>query len=172
MTVHERLKRYKLQKARVDYLKLQLEGLLDNIKYGHGITETKEETIEGVTFRKNVSDMPMGGGYESSKTERIALNVDDDMLKLKADTNRLFEEKREMEQKIIIIEQEVKVTETVLSALNYEERFVIEKWFFDQMRITYIQDAYYDKFKKYLCYATVKNIKSKAFEKMEKVTAI
>lgn len=168
MTVYDRLKRYKAKKSRCEYLKLQLDGLIDSIQNGHGISETREETIEGVALRTNTEGMPTGG-FDESKTERIALNIDKERAKLRANTNQMFEQRKVLEQELAPIEKEVKETETMLSVLGKEHRFVIEKWFFDGLRIAQIQDAFYDEFKNYPCYKTIQNIKSKAVKKMSYV---
>lgn len=168
MTVHERLKRYKTQKARCDFLKLQLEGLQDNIRNGYGISETKDETIEGMVFRRSINGMPPSGSNQS-KTECIALDIDKEIERLKPNTNKLFEQKHILEQQIAPIEKEVMETEAGLSVLGKEERLVIESWYFDRLRIPLIQEAYYQKFKSFPAYNTIRRMKDRAISRMEEV---
>lgn len=168
MTVYDRLKRYKTLKSRCDYLKLQLEGINDNIKNGHGITESKDEMIEGMTFRRSIDGMPPSGNSES-KIEKIALNLDKEKERLKGNAEHLFEEKRILEQRLAPIEREVKKTEIILSVLGKEEKLVIESLFFDGLRIPFVQDAYYLEFKSYPAYNTIRRMKDRAISRMEEV---
>ena len=169
MTVYERLKRYKCQKTKYDLLKLELDGINDNIKNGHGIQETKDEMIEGMTFRRSIDGMPPPSGNSESKTERVALNLDKERDRLKPNTNKLFEEKRALEQRLAPIEKEVRETEIILSVLGKEEKLVIESLFFDGLRIPFVQDAYYLAFKSYPAYNTIRRMKERAISKMEEV---
>jgi hypothetical protein len=169
LTVYDRLKRYKCQKTRYELLKLELDGIKDNIRNGHGIQETKDEMIEGMTFRRSIDSMPPPSGNSESKTEKIALNLDKERDRLKPNTNKLFEEKRSLEQRIAPIEREIKETEIILSVLGKEERFVIESWFFDGLRIPMIQEGYYQKFKSFPAYNTIRRMKDRAISRMEEV---
>jgi hypothetical protein len=166
--VYDRLKRYKPQKTRYELLKLELDGINDNIRNGYGISETKDETIEGVAFRRGIDGMPPSGNSDS-KVERIVLNLDKERQSLKGDIDKLFEEKRIFEQRLAPIEREIKETEIILSVLGKEEKLVIESWFFDGLRIPLIQEAYYQKFKSFPGYNTIRRMKDKAISRMEEV---
>ena len=61
--------------------------------------------IEGLLTFRSIDGMPPPSGNSESKTERVALNLDKERDRLKPNTNKLFEEKRTLEQRLAPIEK-------------------------------------------------------------------
>jgi hypothetical protein len=138
MTIEERLKSYSKNKARIGYLKLQLEGIMDNIKYGMGIEESDADTIEGMTYHRNIDGQPMGSGV-SSKTERVALDYRCEQEKMvNPDGESIMMLRRVVEQEIRYLEREVAMVDAIMSALGEEERYIITRLYIDKMPWEYI----------------------------------
>ena len=72
MNLEHRLRTLREKTARIEVLKLEIEGLQEEIRLSTGIEETDEETIEGMTFRRSLDSI--GRGNNASKTEKVALN--------------------------------------------------------------------------------------------------
>ncbi|NLP33509.1 MAG: hypothetical protein GX353_10250, partial [Oligella ureolytica] len=54
MSLEHRLRTLREKTARIEVLKLEIEGLQEEIRLSAGIEETDEETIEGMTLRRSL----------------------------------------------------------------------------------------------------------------------
>lgn len=165
------LKEYPAKKAKLEALKVELEGLMHNINYGHGIIESDAEVIEAMTFARNIDGMPRGQSSES-KVERIAEKYKEVQEKLKKPIPEImFLQKRNLESRIKSLELEIAMVDAMMLTLTAEEKLVIEKFYLEGLPWRYVRDEYQKRFGEYRERSTLKQIRHNAISKMSKIIA-
>lgn len=127
MNLEDRLKTYKEKCARIEVLKLEIEGLRERLQHT-GIHETDEETIEGMMLRRT----PDGTGTKSydSRVERVALKYKDEQEELSQpeDITYLYEQIRAKEGELKRLEEEVLPIQKALEGITDRQRLVITEY--------------------------------------------
>lgn len=171
MRVEQMLREYPQKKARLETLKIRLEGLKDDIQQGYGIEETDTDTIEGMTFASSRDGMPRAHN-NSSPTERVAENYRKEQERLKKPIPAsLFLEKRSLESQIRHLETDVAQVDAMMIALSAEEKLIIQKFYLERMPWRFVVEAYRERFGIYKELRTLHDIKNRALEIMEKIIA-
>ena len=166
------IKKHKQNKSRLECAKIRLEGLKDNINKGYGIKETDRETIEGMTYSKNVDGMP-GSPSNDSKVERIVTTYREEQDRLrKPKSGDMFDEKRMLEEKIKRLQYEVDLVEAMLRALTTDERYIVEMKLIEEMSWQSLVKSYMEENKMYKDERTLRRIKKQAIDKMENVLKV
>jgi hypothetical protein len=171
VNVEQMLKEYPEKKAKLETLKIELEGLMDNINRGYGIMESDEETIEGMTFALNMDGMPKAHNNES-KVERIVEEYKKEQERLKKPLPaNMFMQKRNLEHRIKALELEISMVDALMIALTTEEKLVIQKFYLEGLPWRYVREEYKKRFGEPKEKQTLKRIRREAICKMSKIIA-
>ena len=129
MSLEHRLRTLREKTARIEVLKLEIEGLQEEIRLSTGIEETDEETIEGMTLRRSLDSI--GRGNNASKTEKVALNykAEQNRLSKSRDTSYLHEQIRAKQGELKRLEDETLPIEKALKGITDKERLVITEFY-------------------------------------------
>jgi len=183
--VKEKLKNFKKNKARLEYLKneiekieIQIDMLNDALKNAEGIDLTDDETIEMLTFRRVMDGLPVPPSFDGSKTERIALMYKRVQEELKRPpSKRVIKAWIEEQEKILerykqeaqYLELELNSVKALLKVLNAGERLVVYQRYVEGQPWQQVTELYNEQFTPSRDERTLKNYAEKAIEKLETI---
>lgn len=168
MNLEDRLKTYKEKCARIEVLKLEIEGLRERLQHT-GIHETDEETIEGMMLRRT----PDGTGTKSydSRVERVALKYKDEQEELSQpeDITYLYEQIRAKEGELKRLEEEVLPIQKALEGITDRQRFVITEFYIKGNTWYVVGVKHQQVFGNYIGRDTCRKIRDEALRKMRRI---
>lgn len=166
--MEERLRRYKETKAKLAVKMIELEGLEEYLQNISEVEiETDAEIIEGLTFARS-DEVRVSGGRFANKIEKIAQRLENER-KYQKDTKKVRERIYELRREIRSLKEEVEIIEAALAGLTEEERLVVEQYYCEHKEYEKIIDEYCRKYKRWVSYSTVKNLKRLGMEKMQRI---
>lgn len=185
MEVKERLRAYRKNLARLEYLKkeiekieIQIDMLNDALKNATGIDESDDEVIEMLTFRRVLDGLPVPSSFDNSKTERVAMLYKQVQEELSRPPNKqeikgtieyleglLNRKKKEVQ----FLELEIEGVKALLRALTQQERFIISKKYIDNQPWWQVTELYNEQFKPARDERTLKNYAENALAKLQKI---
>lgn len=187
MIIEDKLKSYNYNTARLDWLKVEVQNLQDRIellkkelKRTEGIKETDEETIEALTFgNRSLDGQSTGKGSPNRyKLENIALRYKEEQRELEKprESEDIISEIRQLRGKINNyyneigeLKKEIACVKACMKVLTREERFVIERQYFDGLQWRFICVEYMKEFGEPKEERTLKSYRQRAIKKMEAV---
>ena len=168
MNLEDRLKTYKEKCARIEVLKLEIEGLRERLQHT-GIHETDEETIEGMMLRRT----PDGTGTKSydSRVERVALKYKDEQEELSQpeDITYLYEQIRAKEGELKRLEEEVLPIQKALEGITDRQRLVITEFYIKGNTWYVVGVKHQQVFGHYIGRDTCRKIRDEALRKMRRI---
>lgn len=125
----EQLQNYRAMKARVAILERELATITDG-----GITETKDEAIEGIYFARVVNGMPMGTEI-TDKTANVAGVWRE---RYKKDFSRMWRnfvlDKQGKEDELYTTRVNIEKIDIAFNSLSQVKREIIKLFYFDGMK--------------------------------------
>ena len=168
MNLEDRLKTHKEKCARIEVLKLEIEGLRERLQHT-GIHETDEETIEGMMLRRT----PDGTGTKSydSRVERVALKYRDEQEELSQpeDITYLYEQIRAKEGELKRLEEEVLPIQKALEGITDRQRLVITEFYIKGNTWYVVGVKHQQVFGNYIGRDTCRKIRDEALRKMRRI---
>jgi hypothetical protein len=171
--IENMLLQYLDKKSKMLFKQKDIEALKEKLRYGGcSYIETKEEAIEGLSIQAvTISDMPANhSGNIHSIVETATLHYQDEM----KNPDRLTDfEVRDIKRKIEKIEAEmiplrdhVNTVDIWMQSLKYEEKFIVEHAFIQDLKWPYVETFYYEKFREHRTVDRLQKIGNKAIYKM------
>jgi hypothetical protein len=168
MNLEDRLKTYKEKCARIEVLKLEIEGLRERLQHT-GIHETDEETIEGMMLRRT----PDGTGTKSydSRVERVALKYKDEQEELSQpeDITYLYEQIRAKEGELKRLEEEVLPIQKALEGITDKQRLVVTEFYIKGNTWYTVGTKHQQAFGNYIGRDTCRKIRDEALRKIRRI---
>jgi hypothetical protein len=168
MNLEDRLKTYKEKCARIEVLKLEIEGLRERLQHT-GIHETDEETIEGMMLRRSLDSI--SGGDNASRTEKVALNYrqEQDRLSQPQDISYLHEQIRAKQGELKRLEDETLPIEKALKGITDKEKLVITEFYIKGNTWYVVGMKHQQVFGNYISRDTCRKIRDEALRKMRRI---
>ena len=169
MNLEHRLRTLREKTARIEVLKLEIEGLREEVRLSTGIEETDEETIEGMAYRRVMVE---GHSSEtSSKTERVALTYKEEQERLKQpkSISHINAEIRKREAEKKRLEDETIPIKIALDGLNTREKLVVEEFYINGNSWYMVSVIHQQRYGQYIVEDTCKKIRNRAFKKMRRI---
>lgn len=169
MTLEDRLKKHREKMARISILELEIQGLEAEVRLSTGIQETDDETIEGMTFRRALEGA--GGGDNTSKVERVAINYkqEQDKLSRPQEVSYLYDEIRKRQGEMKLLLEDTQPIEKALKGLSDKQKLVVDE-FYIKGNSWYAVTVRYQQIYGYpVAKDTCRKIKDKALEKLNRI---
>lgn len=168
MTLENRLRTHREKTARIAVLELEIEGLQEEIQLSVGIQESDEETIEGMTFRRSLASV---GSGEDSKTEKIALNYENEQDKLgkPKDISILYEQLRSKMSELKRLRDETQPIEKALKGITDRQRLIIEEYYFNGNSWYTVGVRHQQVYGNFLARDSCRKIRDKALAKLKRI---
>ena len=172
MNIEKCLREYREKTARIAVLELEMEGLKDEIIKSTGITETDDETIEGMMFRRSEGG---GGSNEvSSKTERVALKfrVEQDRLGEPQEVSYLYDEIRKRQGELKRLQGEIDPMKIAIEGLSDKEKLIIKEFYINSNTWYTVSSIHQKVYGQYIVKETCQKIRNKAFCKLRRILGV
>ncbi len=169
MNLEHRLRTLREKTARIEVLKLEIEGLQEEIQLSTGVNETDEETIEGMTLRRSLDSI--GRGDNASKTEKVALNykAEQDRLGRSRDVSYLYEQIRAKQGELKRLEDETLPVEKALQGITDKQRLVVTEFYIKGNTWYTVGTKHQQAFGNYIGRDTCRKIRDEALRKMRRI---
>ena len=169
MNLEERLRKYREQTARIEVLKLEIEGLQEEVQLSPGINETDEETIEGMTLRRALDGV--GRGDNTSKTEKVVLNYrqEQDRLGRSRDVSYLYEQIRAKQGELKRLQDETLPVEKALQGITDKQRLVVTEYYINGNNWYRVGMIHQDTFGYYIGKYACQKVRDEALKKMRRI---
>lgn len=174
MNIEKALREYREKKARIAILELELEGLKEELKLSTGFTETDEETILGMTFKRDISSNNVSSGNNSSKTERVAIKYKNEQDKLRSpkSLDKIYEQIRQKDGEKKRLQEEIQPIKIAIAGLSEKERLIIDEKYIENNSWYIVGQRYKERFGVYIAERTCKNIKQEAFDRLKRILGV
>jgi hypothetical protein len=169
MSLEHRLRTLREKTARIEVLKLEIEGLQEEIRLSTGIEETDEETIEGMTLRRALDSI--GRGNNASKTEKVALNykAEQNRLSKSLDISELYEQIRAKQGELKRLEDETLPIIKALQGITDKQRLVVTEFYIKGNTWYTVGIKHQQAFGNYIGRDTCRKIRDEALRKMRRI---
>jgi hypothetical protein len=169
MNLEHRLKTLREKTARIEVLKLEIEGLQEEVRLSTGVNETDEETIESMTLRRALGGI--GRGDNASKTEKVALNykAEQDRLGRSRDVSYLYEQIRAKQGELKRLEDETLPVEKALQGITDKQRLVVTEFYIKGNTWYTVGTKHQQAFGNYIGRDTCRKIRDEALRKMRRI---
>jgi hypothetical protein len=169
MSLEHRLRTLREKTARIEVLKLEIEGLQEEIRLSAGIEETDDETIEGMTLRRALDSI--GRGDNASKTEKVALNYrqEQDRLSQSQDISYLYEQIRAKQGELKRLKDEILPVEKALQGITDKQRLVVTEFYIKGNTWYTVGTKHQQAFGNYIGRDTCRKIRDEALRKMRRI---
>ena len=156
MKVEDRLKEYKANISKINLLNVEEKELLRQLELN------KPSYITAA----HISDTP------PSKTNKFSSQVENFVIeqeKLDKRNNQIRIRLAEIAEERFRYQCQIDRVDALLDCLGAEERFIVEKFYFDKLKMRYVQEEYKKRFGEYRETKTLQLIKKNALQKMQKI---
>ena len=156
MKVEDRLKEYKANISKINLLNVEEKELLRQLELN------KPSYISAA----HMSETPPSQTNKfSSQVENFAIKQE----KLDKRNNQIKIRLSEIADDRFRYQCQIFKVDALLDCLGAEERFIVEKFYFDKLKLRYVQEEYKKRFGEYRESQTLQIIKTQALKKMQKV---
>lgn len=169
MNLEERLRKYREQTARIEVLRLEIEGIEEEIKRSTGIHESDEETIEGMMYRRSL--VGVGGKGNESKVERVALKYKDEQGELCRPKNisHLYEQIRDKQGELKRLQDETLPVEKALKGITDKQRLIVTEYYINGNNWYRVGMIHQDTFGYYIGKYACQKVRDEALKKMRRI---
>ena len=167
--IEEMLKSYLIKSAQAKELQRKIEANNAMLEYsGARLIQTDKEIIEELALSTPKTDIPPAHTNKTANsTEKIALSYKSNLIRInEVDKLKLINENANYYEKLSPILELVNKVNIMLSALDNEQRLVIETYYFHEPKWDYVANVYYDVYKEPRTINTLINIRNKALDIM------
>lgn len=169
MDLEERLKTYREKTARIAILELEIQGLEAEVKMSTGIQETDDETISGMALRRALDGA--GGGDNTSKVERVALNykAEQERLQKPQDVSYLYSQIKDKQGELKRLLDETLPIEKALQGITDKQKLIITEFYLRGNSWYTVGVRHQQAFGAFIQKDTCRKIRDQAMEKMRRI---
>ena len=164
-----RLKTHREKMARIAVLELEIQGLEEEIEKSTGIHETDTETIEGMAFRRSLEGG--GGGNNTSKVEKVALNfrAEQERLQRPQEVSYLYNQIKDKQGELKRLQDETLPIEKALQGITDKQKLIITEFYLRGNSWYTVGVKHQQAFGQFIKKDTCRKIRDQAMEKMRRI---
>ena len=167
--VEEMLKSYLINSAKAKELQRKIEANSAMLEYNRSrLIQTDKETIEELALSTPKTDTPPAHTNKTANsTEKIALSYKSKLTRInEVDRLRLVNENASYYEKLSPLLDVINKVNNMLSALDNEQRLIIETYYFHEPKWDYVANVYYDVYKEPRSISRLQIIRNRALDIM------